>query len=236
MFIPFPCCASFLQAVYDKIAGTPEPPLIDRFRRYYSAGLMFGWICCAIVSILYIINVFLEWLVPAATIEVSSMEEGSWHQQPHHPLALCTCPLPLAPCRGARTFHTKPTPPIVIDCTKSTPHCTTHGGARAAMGVPPHLDVLGVVDHDEGVVAATLLERGLELQERELLLLGDSTSRLPLAMLEQVYQVVEVHQHPKRSSAHQLRTKEVSSVLDFNTLYNSNCSELASVTETPLYT
>lgn len=61
------------------------------------------------------------------------------------------------------------------------------------MGAPPHLDVLGVVDHDEGVVAATLLEqrelqeRGLELQERELelVLLGDSISRLPLAMLEQ---------------------------------------------------
>lgn len=95
MFTPCPCCASFLQAVYDKIAGTPEPPLIDRFRRYYSAGLMFGWICCAIVSILYIINVFLEWLVPAATIEVSSREEGSWHQQPHHPRPR---PLPLQRC------------------------------------------------------------------------------------------------------------------------------------------
>lgn len=98
MFIPCPCCASFLQAVYDKIAGTPEPPLIDRFRRYYSAGLMFGWICCAIVSILYIINVFLEWLVPAATIEVSSMEEGggSWHitLQLHHPLSLPLAEVP----------------------------------------------------------------------------------------------------------------------------------------------
>lgn len=68
------------------------------------------------------------------------------------------------------------------------------------MGDPPHLDVLGVVDHDEGVAAATLLERGLELQERELLL-GDSTSRLPLAMPEQVYQVVEV-QTSQTAAAH----------------------------------
>lgn len=56
--------------VYDRVAELPELTLLERLRRYFGAGVFFGWLCCMIAALAYLLWRFLEWRSPAADIEV----------------------------------------------------------------------------------------------------------------------------------------------------------------------
>jgi hypothetical protein len=67
--------------VYDAIAATPTVPLIERFRRYYGVGRVFGPIVLVLMSLIYLVFVTLEIVAPAVDVDIvpdlpwSSIEE-----------------------------------------------------------------------------------------------------------------------------------------------------------------
>ncbi|KAJ2724605.1 Phosphatidylinositol N-acetylglucosaminyltransferase GPI3 subunit [Coemansia sp. Benny D115] len=60
------------ERVYVEImADSEEPPLIERLRRYYGCGLVAGKLFCLVAAVDFLLGVILEWLWPAAEIEVA---------------------------------------------------------------------------------------------------------------------------------------------------------------------
>ncbi|KAJ2787240.1 Phosphatidylinositol N-acetylglucosaminyltransferase GPI3 subunit [Coemansia interrupta] len=57
------------ERVYLKIADAREPPLIERFRRYYGCGLVAGKLFCLVAAVDFLIGVVLAWLWPSERIE-----------------------------------------------------------------------------------------------------------------------------------------------------------------------
>ncbi|KAJ2658954.1 Phosphatidylinositol N-acetylglucosaminyltransferase GPI3 subunit [Coemansia sp. RSA 1200] len=57
------------EQVYSKIAHLEEPPLIERFRRYYGCGLVAGKLFCLVAAVDFLIGVALAWLWPKERIE-----------------------------------------------------------------------------------------------------------------------------------------------------------------------
>ncbi|KAJ2094977.1 Phosphatidylinositol N-acetylglucosaminyltransferase GPI3 subunit, partial [Coemansia sp. S100] len=58
------------ERVYRQIIDIEEPPLIERFRRYYGCGLVAGKIFCLIAAIDFLIGALLAWLWPKEHIEL----------------------------------------------------------------------------------------------------------------------------------------------------------------------
>ncbi|KAI9499996.1 Phosphatidylinositol N-acetylglucosaminyltransferase GPI3 subunit [Coemansia spiralis] len=66
--------------VYYKIVGLEEPPLIERFRRYYGCGLVAGKLFCLVAAIDFLIGVVLAWFWPRAQIEKArSFDYAKYH-------------------------------------------------------------------------------------------------------------------------------------------------------------
>ncbi|KAJ1725677.1 Phosphatidylinositol N-acetylglucosaminyltransferase GPI3 subunit [Coemansia erecta] len=59
------------ERVYLKIADAPEPPLIERLRRYYGCGLVAGKLFCLVAAVDFLIGVVLAWLWPSERIEIA---------------------------------------------------------------------------------------------------------------------------------------------------------------------
>jgi phosphatidylinositol glycan class A protein len=59
------------EKVYDVIYPQPEPPLIERFRRYYGCGVFAGKIFCFVIALDYLLWMFLEWWFPREDIEIA---------------------------------------------------------------------------------------------------------------------------------------------------------------------
>ncbi|KAJ1964736.1 Phosphatidylinositol N-acetylglucosaminyltransferase GPI3 subunit, partial [Dipsacomyces acuminosporus] len=59
------------ERVYCQIADMDEPPLIERFRRYYGCGLVAGKLFCLVAAVDFLIGVILAWLWPKEDIEVA---------------------------------------------------------------------------------------------------------------------------------------------------------------------
>lgn len=64
--------------VYDNISSTPVVPLIERFRRYFGVGRVFGPIAVILMSILYFVYVFLEVVAPAC--DVDTVPDLPWEE------------------------------------------------------------------------------------------------------------------------------------------------------------
>ncbi|KAJ2706420.1 Phosphatidylinositol N-acetylglucosaminyltransferase GPI3 subunit [Coemansia sp. IMI 203386] len=59
------------ERVYLKIVNVEEPPLIERFRKYYGCGLIAGKLFCLVAAVDFLIGVVLAWLWPKEQIEVA---------------------------------------------------------------------------------------------------------------------------------------------------------------------
>ncbi|KAJ2899916.1 Phosphatidylinositol N-acetylglucosaminyltransferase GPI3 subunit [Coemansia aciculifera] len=59
------------ERVYGQIVDIEEPPLIERFRRYYGCGLVAGKIFCVIAAIDFLFGAVLAWLWPKESIELA---------------------------------------------------------------------------------------------------------------------------------------------------------------------
>ncbi|KAJ1816876.1 Phosphatidylinositol N-acetylglucosaminyltransferase GPI3 subunit [Coemansia sp. RSA 2598] len=59
------------ERVYFKIADAEEPPLIERFRKYYGCGLVAGKLFCLVAAVDFLIGVVLAWIWPKEQIEVA---------------------------------------------------------------------------------------------------------------------------------------------------------------------
>lgn len=57
------------ERVYLQTLGMEDPPLIERFRRYYGCGLVAGKIFCLIAAIDFLIGVVLAWVWPKEKVE-----------------------------------------------------------------------------------------------------------------------------------------------------------------------
>ncbi|KAJ2774664.1 Phosphatidylinositol N-acetylglucosaminyltransferase GPI3 subunit [Coemansia nantahalensis] len=69
------------ERVYYKIADLEEPPLIERFRRYYGCGLVAGKIFCLIAAVDYLFGIVLAWLWPADKIEAARQFSQDTYQR-----------------------------------------------------------------------------------------------------------------------------------------------------------
>ncbi|KAJ2157533.1 Phosphatidylinositol N-acetylglucosaminyltransferase GPI3 subunit [Coemansia sp. RSA 552] len=69
------------ELVYNKIADLEEPPLIERFRRYYGCGLVAGKLFCLVAAVDFLIGVALAWLWPKHKIEVARQLNLTKYQQ-----------------------------------------------------------------------------------------------------------------------------------------------------------
>ncbi|KAJ1937184.1 Phosphatidylinositol N-acetylglucosaminyltransferase GPI3 subunit, partial [Kickxella alabastrina] len=59
------------ERVYLKVVDAEEPPLIERFRRYYGCGLVAGKLFCLVAAVDFLIGVVLAWLWPRDQIEIA---------------------------------------------------------------------------------------------------------------------------------------------------------------------
>lgn len=60
------------EIVYDHVAQAPVPTFAERLVRYNTVGgLLAGWLCCFTVSVMYLVWRLVEWVWPAAEIEVA---------------------------------------------------------------------------------------------------------------------------------------------------------------------
>ncbi len=63
--------AARTEVVYRSIYRNPNPPLLDRLRKFLGAGLYFGKINCLLVALDHLLWNVLEWLQPASEIDTA---------------------------------------------------------------------------------------------------------------------------------------------------------------------
>ncbi|KAJ2497152.1 Phosphatidylinositol N-acetylglucosaminyltransferase GPI3 subunit, partial [Coemansia sp. RSA 2052] len=69
------------ERVYRQIIDIEEPPLIERFRRYYGCGLVAGKIFCLVAAIDFLIGALLAWLWPKESIELAQPFASAKYQR-----------------------------------------------------------------------------------------------------------------------------------------------------------
>jgi phosphatidylinositol N-acetylglucosaminyltransferase subunit A len=83
----WPRVAERTEAVYVAAADSRrDDGLAARFRRYAKCGVYFGKLCCLLVAFDYLLWCLLEWLFPAADIDVAvDIPPGAFHESmPKH--------------------------------------------------------------------------------------------------------------------------------------------------------
>jgi len=59
------------ELVYSRVKTEPNTPLLERFRRYFGSGPFIGILNIAVVSVMYLYAIFLEWYDPRDQIDVA---------------------------------------------------------------------------------------------------------------------------------------------------------------------
>lgn len=60
------------EAVYDRVGLSSVPTFAERLRRYSTVGgTLAGWLCCFVVSVMYLVWRIIEWVWPRDEIEVA---------------------------------------------------------------------------------------------------------------------------------------------------------------------
>ncbi|CEQ39130.1 SPOSA6832_00631, partial [Sporobolomyces salmonicolor] len=59
------------ERVYEQAMEVPQVPVVERLRRYYGTGAVFGKIMCIIVIVDYFLLAFLDWLYPRDEIDLA---------------------------------------------------------------------------------------------------------------------------------------------------------------------
>ena len=57
--------------VYDRVAGTPPAPLIERLARYYSTGRVLGLLAVGIAVLVFLFWRFVEWCMPEEDMDIA---------------------------------------------------------------------------------------------------------------------------------------------------------------------
>ncbi|GAA5905769.1 hypothetical protein JCM5296_005732 [Sporobolomyces johnsonii] len=94
------------ERVYEQAMAVPRVPVVERLRRYYGTGAVFGKIMCIIVVVDYFLLAFLDWLYPRDEIDLApKFDLERWKQickeelekESEHPLTeVYVSPLPHA--------------------------------------------------------------------------------------------------------------------------------------------
>ncbi|SCV71130.1 BQ2448_2718 [Microbotryum intermedium] len=80
----WPDVAERTEKVYYDALEVPEVPVVERLRRYYGTGLIFGKMLCILICVDYILLAFLDFFFPredidlAPKFELSKWQEVSW--------------------------------------------------------------------------------------------------------------------------------------------------------------
>lgn len=68
--------------VYNNVLQQRPVPLVERFRRFFGAGVFFGWIAVGIVALLHLLWCVLKHTCPASEIELAvDFPHASYHDQ-----------------------------------------------------------------------------------------------------------------------------------------------------------
>lgn len=69
------------EKVYYGAMAVDEVPVIERLRRYYGTGLVFGKMLCLIICVDYILLAMLDWFFPRSEIDLApKFELARWHE------------------------------------------------------------------------------------------------------------------------------------------------------------